>query len=475
MNIKEYIITATTIVCCFISSSCSDFLDIEPDSSQSVTNSYKTESDIKQGVEGAYTALMGNAQYGGDFIYLMEIRSDNSFTESITNKGGAYGDIDLFRETSYNSLLEECWEGCYDGIKRCNVVLDKIESVEMDESIKNKYKGEMLFVRALTYFNLVRLWGDVPLATHFFEDPFEAFKLGRTPVADVYKQIEEDLKNAATLLPTARDSKRMGAPIATSAKALLGKVLLTEGKYSDALTPLKEVMNSGAYKFMNSYADIFNVQNKNNDESVFEIQYSDAVTDLGSAFANIFAPIGSKDVTGGIGSTEGNNEPTDDLLDAYESKDARKSVSIGSLSDGRHYCKKFVTKPVLANQSDANFIVLRYTDVMMMYAECLLKSQTTVPAEAVEIVNKVRNRAGLSALTEAETSTTGAFDAALQKERRLEFAFENQRWFDLLRTGKALETMNAKGSGIQQYQLLFPVPQTQIDISPETMKQNPEY
>lgn len=475
MTIKDIILTALFACCILTSTSCSDFLDIEPDSSQSVTNSYKTESDIKQGVEGVYSALMGNAQYGGDFIYLMEIRSDNSFTESITNKGGAYGDIDLFRETSYNSLLEESWEGCYDGIKRCNLVLDKIDAVEMAEAIKNKYKGEMLFVRGLTYFNLVRLWGDVPLVTHFYDDPFEAFKLGRTPVAEVYQQIEEDLKNAASLLPTARDSKRKGAPIAMSAKALLGKVLLTEGKYADALVVLKEVINSGTYSFMNSYADIFNTKNKNNAESVFEIQYSDAVTDLGSAFANIFAPIGSKDVTGGIGSTEGNNEPTDDLLNAYEDGDVRKDVSIGSLSDGRHYCKKFVAKPVLPNQSDANFIVLRYTDVLMMYAECLLKTQSAVPSEAVEIINKVRSRAGLSPLTDAETSTADALNEALQKERRLEFAFENQRWFDLLRTGKALETMNAAGSNIKNYQLLFPVPQTQIDISPETMKQNAEY
>lgn len=459
-------------------SSCSDFLDQEPSSNGSVPAFYKTETDIAQGVAAAYNALMATSQYGANFIYLMEIRSDNTYTESITNSGGIYGDIDLFRETSYNTVLENTWIGCYDGIKRCNIILDRISNVSMAEETRNKYKGEMLFLRALTYFNMVRLWGDIPLVLHYYEDPFKAFELGRTPLNEVYNQIKADLIDAAKLLPEKVDPSRLGGALSGSAKTLLGKVYLTLKDYSNASQVLKEVIDSNQYKFISDYAEIFDVQNKNNSESIFEIQYTDAITGLGSAFANLFAPIGSSEVTKGVGGTEGNNEPTGEFYSSYSDGDLRQNVSIGKLSDGRIYCKKFVKAPVLANQSDANFIVLRYTDVLLMYAEALNEISFSTSGEAFKYLNDVRQRAGLQEYTAQEINSQDTFRDAILKERRYEFAFENQRWFDLLRTGKAVEVMNASAKGeftVKAYQLVFPIPQSQIDTAPDIMVQNAEY
>lgn len=476
MTTNRYILVVITLITSIVTfSSCSDFLDQEPESNASVSSFYKSESDVEEAVNAAYNSLAQSAQYGGNFIYLMEVRSDNSCTESITNSGGIYGDIDLFRESAYNTVLNDTWVGCYDGIKRCNIVLDRISDVSMDETTRNKYTGEMLFIRALTYFNLVRLWGDVPMVTHYYEDPFEAFNLERTSVEEVYKQIETDLTEAAELLPDEAESKNVGSATSYAAKTLLGKVYLTLGEYDNAANVLRDVINSNKYTFLSNYADIFDVDNKNNEESIFEIQYTSSVSGMGSAFANIFAPIGSTAVTNGIGNTEGNNEPTDEFYNSYDENDLRKDVSIGVLSDGRTYCKKFVKIPVLANQSDANFIVLRYTDVLLMYAEAINETAYNPAGEAFTYLNMVRKRAGLSELSSQQLSNQSEFREALMKERRYEFAFENQRWFDLLRSGKAVETINNSGSvKIDDHQLLFPIPQDQIDISSK-ITQNKDY
>lgn len=457
--------------------SCNDFLTEYPTNNENVPNFYKTDKDIEQGVNAAYAALASTKQYGGNFIYMMEVRSDNSSVGSLTNSGGIYGDIYLFRESPYNTILNDTWVGCYEGIKRCNIVLDRIENVSMDETLKNKYKGEMLFIRALTHLNLVRLWGDVPLVTHYYDAPFEALKEGRTPKAEVYQQIIEDFKQAVTLLPAAKDKKRPGAAIQNTAKVMLAKTYVTMGEYSNAEPLLKEVIDSKMYQFMPDYAEIFKVSNKNNAESIFEIQYSGSETGLGSAFANIFAPAGSKELTNGVGTTDGNNLPTKEFVSSYEENDKRKDVTIGTVSTGAYYCKKFVAVPTLANQSDANFIVERYTDVLLMYAECLNAKAYSASGEAFTILNDVRKRAGVPEYTSSDLASKEAFASAILKERRYEFAFENQRWFDLTRTGKAVEAINKSGraNAIAEYQLVYPIPQKQIDVAPGYMIQNPNY
>lgn len=472
--IMSYVLTTLMVLC----SSCGDFLNQEPISNGSVTGFYKTQADIEQGVAGAYNSLQSYKQYGANFIFFMEVRSDNTYTESITTSGGIYGDFDLFRTTSTNSILDLTWAGCYEGIQRCNIVLGNIDNVVMDETLRKQYKGEMLFIRALTYFNLVRIWGDVPLVIKEVKDPFEAFAFTRTPSTEVYQQIVTDLNDAAGLLSDKVEKARTGAITVGAANALLGKVYLTLKDYQKAENVLKKVIDSKVYNLLDNYGDVFNVLNKNSIESIFEIQYNKDVTDQGSRFANIFAPKGSTEVTGGVGTSLGDNTPTEDLYGKYEDGDLRKDISIGRISDGRLYCKKFVVAPVLPNQSDANFIVLRYADVLLMYVEALNENNYKTDGDAFLYLNKIRERAGLKAYTSEELPNQEMFRGAVWNERRFELAFENHRWFDLLRTGKAVEIMNASTDGeftVESYQLIYPIPQSQIDAAPDKMMQNDRY
>ena len=458
--------------------SCDDFLNQDPISHNSVSGFYKTQADIEQGVIGAYNALQSYEQYGANFIYFMEVRSDNTYTESITTSGGIYGDFDMFRVNTTNTILDLTWTGCYKGIQRCNLVLDNIDQVSMDETLKNQYRGEMLFIRALTYFNLVRIWGDVPLVVNAVEDPFDAFNFVRTSSAEVYVQIVEDLNEASNLLLQEVPDNRKGAITAGAANTLLGKVYLTLKDYSNAITVLKKVIDSNVYVLLNDYADVFNVLNKNSKESIFEIQYSKDILGQGSRFANIFAPKSSTEITDGVGLALGDNTPSDDLCEKYEEGDLRKEVSIGQISDGRVYCKKFVSTPVLPNQSDANFIVLRYADVYLMYAEALNEIGYQSTGDAFKYLNEIRKRAGLKVYTSDELINQESFREAVWNERRFELAFENHRWFDLLRTGKAIEVMNSLKDVefvVEPYHLVFPIPQSQIDAAPDKMTQNEGY
>lgn len=475
---KKYILIGSVLTTLMLlGSSCEDFLNQEPISNGSVTGFYKTEADIEQGVNGAYSSLQSYKQYGANFIYFMEVRADNTEVESITTSGGIYGDFDLFRTATTNTILDLTWAGCYEGIQRCNLVLDNIDKVQMDETLKQQYKGEMLFIRALTYFNLVRIWGDVPLVTTGVENPFDAFNFTRASSTEVYQQIVTDLTNASASLSEKVDKARTGAVTAGAANALLGKVYLTLKDYSNAEIVLKKVIESKVYKCLDTYAEVFNVLNKNSKESIFEIQYNKDVTDQGSRFANIFAPKGSTEITGGVGTTLGDNVPTKEFMKQYEVGDLRKDASIGQVSDGRSYCKKFVAAPVLPNQSDANFIVLRYADVLLMYAEALNENGYEADGDALYYLNKIRERAGLNAYTAKELSDQSLFREAVWKERRFELAFENHRWFDLVRTGKAVEAMNASGGEftVASYQLVYPIPQSQIDAAPDKMTQNELY
>lgn len=476
---KKYILMGCVLVTfAYFGASCDDFLNQEPISNSSVTGFYKTQTDIEQGVAGAYNSLQDYRQYGGNFVYFMEVRSDNTYTSSTTTSGGIYGDFYLFRTASTNIVLNTTWAGCYEGIQRCNIILNRIEDVVMDEELKKQYKGEMLFIRALTYFNLVRIWGDVPLVIKEVENPFDAFDFVRTPASEVYQQIVKDLSDAADMLTASVPKARIGAATSGAANAVLGKVYLTLKEYSKAEAVLKKVIDSKVYKLLGTYEEVFNVVLKNSKESIFEIQYTKDIEGMGSRFANMFAPKGSTEVTGGVGKTLGDNTPTEDIMDKYEDGDLRKDVSIGTVADGAVYPKKFVSPPVLPEQSDANFIVLRYADVLLMYAEALNEVGYKADGDAFYYLNQIRRRAGLKEYKVTELANQELFREAVWKERRFELAFENHRWFDLLRYGTAVETMNAVSNGdfkVETYMLLFPIPQVQLDTAPGKMTQNPGY
>ncbi len=462
------------------------FLDLKPLNQGSVNDFYKTAGDIDQAVAGAYDALQNTGEYGQNFVYFMEVSSDNSKQESITNSSGVYGDFDLFRVVPANNVLDQTWKVCYSGILRCNTILHRIDGINMDAAVKEIRQGEVRFLRALTYFNLVRIWGPVPLVTQEIVNPYDAFAYGRAHTDTIYAQVIADLQQAITALPLSHSGKDIGRATKIAAQALLAKVYLTQKNYSAAAALLKTIIDyAGAnpknLDLLTAYADIFKVSNKNNKESIFEVQFQKGGVGEGSRFVNLFAPANTTQFTNGVGTALGDNEPTAGLIGAYTAGDTRKDATIGTLADGRTYAKKFVglDVPGLANDAGNNFIVLRFADVLLMYAEVLneIGYDAGGTGDAWTCLNKVHQRAGLAAFTTADLASQEDFRLAIENERRLEFAFENHRWFDLVRTGRALTVMNASGGGftVKAHQLVFPVPQSQIDTNPDKIQQNPVY
>jgi hypothetical protein len=465
----KYILILTIITSCS-----EDKIQLSAISLDSSGNFYKTPEDMEKAVVAVYDGLQSLGQYGQYFVYLMEVRSDNSRQQSVTNSGGSFGDIDLFIEEAINPIIDLVWQDCYQGIQRCNIVLNRIDAVDNNPN-KNIQKGEAKFIRALTYFNLVRLFGDVPLVTIEYDDPFEAFTLARTPKGEVYDQIILDLTDAVALL--GNNSIRPGGATKNSANALLGKVYLTLGNIPEAISALRNVSGS----LLPNYSDNFGIANENSEESLFEVQFTKGGIGEGSPYANLFAPFGATELIGGVGTTAGDNLPTEDLYNSYDIDDLRRDVTLGIASTNVLYTKKYLDTPTLNRDGENNFIVLRYADVVLMLAEALNEQSYVPDGEAFDLINSIRFRADVQDLTSITIPNQEAFRNAMLNERRWELAFENHRWFDLVRSGRAVDIMNDHTSvtgplaTVDANKLVYPIPQSQIDATNNVITQNTGY
>ncbi|QPH38554.1 RagB/SusD family nutrient uptake outer membrane protein [Pedobacter endophyticus] len=458
---------------------CEKELDIAPQSSFTTENFYRNQNDIEQVVTSAYAFLQSEGQYGENFHFFMEVRADNSVETGLTTRGGSFGEFEVFNINPSNSVLNETWTDCYKGIQSCNIVINRIDAIPgMSQNLKDVRKGEALFIRALTYFNLVRIWGDVPLVLKETVNPFDYFDIGKTAAATIYAQIETDLQTAANFLPIAQS--QVGRATKGAAQALLGKVYLTQNKYGPCITTLR-ALNGYGYEIVGSYAQVFGPQFENSKESIFEIQFTGGIGGEGTALTNLFTPLGANSIVNNIGTPSGHNSPTKELRDAYAANDLRKAVTIGEVN-GKLYPKKYITEPKGPNDSDVNVVVLRYADVLLMLAEALNEQGYSADAngEAFKLINQIRNRAGLSNYTPAMLPNQSSFRDAVAKERRFELAFENHRWFDLVRTGKFVSVMNSSSQEagpftVSQNNAVYPIPLAQIDINPTKIKQNEGY
>lgn len=480
MNLRYILIVvmATILVSCS-----EDFIEIAPISEQSLDNFFQTSEDIEQAVAGAYDALQSSGQYGdvSGFNHFMEVRADNSYNTNTTQAGGSRAAFDNFQLDASNIWLNDTWVACYNGINRCNTILNRMDAVDMDAALKTARKGEVRFLRALTYFNLVRIWGDVPLITTEREDVFSAFDDTRTAADAVYDQIIQDLTEAINELPLKGDTES-GRANKGAAQALLGKVYLTLGQWNEAINALDQVHNSPTgYALEANFASIFNVANEFGVESIFEINFLENTNGEGN-------PIGNPD-----NSSEANNKPSPNyfaLVDTHLAEhpnDVRPDVSIDTIAVNagsvNAFSGKFHSSALIGSDGSFGFniIVLRYADVLLMLAEALNEQAYETDGRAFELINQVRMRAGAGAYTSSDLPNQQSFRAAVDQERRLELAFENHRWFDLVRTGQALEVMNnsAGASGLnfsmQSHQLLYPIPQAQIDASAGMITQNTGY
>ena len=468
----------------FSFSSCSDFLEQNPQTDLSENDFYKTADDILSAVNGVYSSLQEGDLYGNWYVF-GEIPSDNTRNQ-LSGSVTTQNEFDQFYIDTQNSMIANFWKAAYKVINRTNTVLGRIDGIEINTELANRYKLECKFIRALMYFNLVRVYGDVPLVLKEISIS-ESYDILREPKENVYNQIIADLKEAQDL-PVSYSTAEDGRATQGAAKALLANVYMTLHKYAEAETILAEIINSGRYSLLENtpgslnidgYKNVFSPVNHNSKEGIFEIQFLKGGYGEGSNYANNFAPENSGTNVVAVGGTGGNNIPEMDIYNAYEEGDLRRdfSMSLGYYDNRKNnewvesrYVCKFMDVPYQNNDASNNYPVIRYADVILMYAEALNQNGKT--AEACKYLNMTRRRGFGYQTTETspvdlQTTDKAQFALMVEQERRVELAFENHRWFDLIRTGRAVEVMRSKGFSLNETNLICPIPQKQIDVNPK--------
>lgn len=501
---KKYLLITAIIL---LSSCSKKFLDLHPDTYENGSNFFKSEDDIISAVNGVYAMYQSQLD---TYIEMTEMRSDNTCNEYNPNLRALPSTdreaLDEFTNNSTN-IYTNYWSVGYQAIYRVNVILNKINTINFNDTsvIKSRSIGECEFTRAWFYFNLVRFYGEVPLIL-MPVDVAESFSVGRSPVQDIYTQILSDVNDAIQRLPDNYSGSDVGRITKGAALTLLAKIQMTQGNFKDAVTTLQQIMSLG-YSLMPDYQDCFNPADKNNPESIFEIQFSSSIPGQSNGDALAWLPYGSSAWQALFSYTGGNQYgydiPTKDLVAAYEPGDSRKNISIGmpfTDSAGNEvpvaYIKKWLYIDPVPYRNDCNFQVYRYADVLLMLAESLNEVGYQGSGEALNLLNQVRQRAGLKDLTTTDVSDQTSFRLAIYHEERVELAFEGHRWFNLIRTGRAISVMNAYGQkeladpstpflpggqyitgsfNVQKFQLLYPVPQSEIDKNPSKLTQNDGY
>lgn len=470
---------------------CNKYLDKAPLDSINSANFFTTAEDAVSAINGAYQPLQWPKLYNIR-IWTTDIWAGNSVVGA---GGGTDGietqDISNFVTTTDNAAALDIWRGPSPGILRCNLVLKNVPGITMDESLKARVLGEAHFLRAHYYFILVRLFGDVPLIT----EPVAAgddLRPARTPKAQVYDLIIKDLTDAINMLPVSHSVENTGRATKGAAAGMLAKVFLTLGDYEQSLKYCQQVTALG-YKLNDNYADNFNAQTENSPESLFEVQYSGKTSfsfwsneNQASWVSTFTGPRNADFVGGGYGW----DQPTEEFIGQYEADDKRKDLTVlypgCPAFDGKNYqgeysttgynLRKFLVPKSVSPDYDTNPLnwpVLRYADVLLMEAECLC--ETNKLSEALVPLNKVRKRAGLSDATAASQTD---LRSKIRKERRVELAFEGQRWFDVIRYDNgqyAQQYFQSIGkANFNAKHLLLPIPQKEIDANPN-LAQNPGY
>ncbi|MBD9094074.1 MAG: RagB/SusD family nutrient uptake outer membrane protein [Bacteroides oleiciplenus] len=449
----------------FCLSSCEAFLDLSPDSQPNANDFYKTENDFNGAVIACYQTLRS---YPTMVLDVLEYRSDNMFMPSFTSGSQDKYEINHFQDNKTNSLIADIWKNSYSAISRCNVMVDRIQGAGINADKKIQFESEARFIRAFHYFNLVRLFGKVPLVIHEITDE-EALKTPREDINNVYEQIITDL-NFALQLPGSYDDSDLGRVTAKAAEALLAKVYLTNGKYAEAKVSLGNIITNGKYDLLTDIKDVFDVNNEMNKEILFAVKYSKSLIDGGHGMW-----LSLSDVTLAHFSSV--------LKEAYNANDKRAELIQYKKSGSTYLPVKFYdTQDASTNQVGNDFIILRYSDVLLMYAEVLnelnFNTDITSKESGFYYLNKVRNRAGLPALSSVEVPSQEEFKKAILRERYLEFPLEGNRWFDLVRTGSVKKAIkSAYDIDVPDFRFIFPIPSAEVEKvnNPDILPQNPEY
>lgn len=442
---------------------CSDNIDLSPKSNIVQTSFYSNLNEVNEALVGCYKGLQAPI---ADEWSLTELRSDNSWVTATGSSSSAnidFSSLDMFSPSTSNQGIYNYWLNCYNNIYNVNNVMRALGasyntttnaidysdlSIPITSTQAKKIAAEASFIRAYHYFNLVRLYGGVFLV-HNVITADEAKTMNRVSGDEIYKLIIADLTNAATNGDAAPFSQilpaNLGRANAWTAKALLAKVYLTLNRKTDAIPLLQDVITNSGYTILPSYSDVFSVNNEMNSEMMFAVRFKGGGQNMGNQLPNQFAPLNSgAAVINGDG--KGLNGPTNEIIVAFITADSRKNVNIGTYAT-KSYIKKYMSNITIAYDSDADWPVLRFSDVVLMMAEALGKdgsSATLLGSSSLDYLNKIHTRAGLPTFLSSDIATDATFETKLALERRLEFAFENQRWFDLLRYNKTFTTITAE-------------------------------
>jgi hypothetical protein len=456
-----------TLLGCFGLFACKKSIDLYPESNLNTGTYYSNLGEVKSALTGCYNGMQATMSNEWQFT---ELRSDNAkqgSPGSTASTNRDLSDLDMFTPSTSHQAIYTYWLANYTNIRNCNIILQKLGvvydpatgqhtlsdiQIPITDADRKQLAGEAMFIRAFHYFNMVRLFGGVFLIYQPVT-PAEAKQLNRSSVADIYKLIEADLATGVSYMNTMKyaqiaDAKvDLGRANHWAAKGLLAKVYLTLNRKAEAITLLQDVRTNSGYSLLTSYARVFAIDNEMNSEILFAVRYKAGGLGLGAHFGNSFAPIGSgSTIINGDG--DGLNYPTDEL-DTLTNGDGRKPTLIGVSGSGtaaKLYVKKFLFPVVLPDDGESDWPILRFADILLMLAEAQGYSQSSI-----DRINDVRVRTGLAPYTLATLPDVASFEKALSTERRIEFAFENQRWFDLVRFNTTLTTVNAVQSMKDHY------------------------
>lgn len=484
-TIYNYFNLLSLLLVVFIFTGCDDFLTESPESTYTTETFYTSQSDFTYAIASVYAAQQDlyDGQYG---LFRFSIgRSDDT---NVYNTNTYMDGADTFTDNSSVQALENAWSSLYVIITRANSILVRIDDVAFeDANLKNYIKGESYALRAWAYHTLGIMFGGVPLIVDVEYKVDETKQIGRSTQEQTFAQAEADYKKAMSLLPASWDSEGTGRVTKFAAEACLGRLYMFMGNYPSAVTAFENVIGSGLYEMATEYVHCFSGDYNNSPERVWEVQYIGNLSGEGQTFSECSLP---EYYTGewAISGSSSAMQASTNLLAAYEPDDKRMDVTFvdniivqGGISDYTWFIKfnHGSYEPQSGTDWDVNLPIIRYTDVLMMYAEAVNEVSGPDPT-IVGIINDVRDRAGLPNLTATQTCSKDAFREAIKKERRVEFTYEGLRWNDLVRWGDAMEVMTEflkdsdEGNGIYKcdgvYRYIYAIPQEEITRYADTSK-----
>jgi hypothetical protein len=487
---KETTFTKTLFIFCLIVilSSCGkDFLT-EPPRKVTIDDLINNPKDGGQRVIGSvYNKLYAWGEHSFSWIGITSIASDDADKGSDPGDTGADKlDLDNWDFTSSSLSFSEVWISNFEGIGRAAYAIRFINEMDLPSDQKIRYVGEAQFLRAYFYFNLVRCFGGVPLIDHVLESQAD-IDAGSTRASSdqIYAFIVSDLLDAIGKLPASVPSSENGRVTSGAAQALLAKVYLYQGNWASSKAMCDAIISSGRYSLLSDYSKIWREAGEFSAESIWEVNCIGTSPNLGiENYFVVQAPRGA----GGLG--WGFNTPSTDLVNAYEAGDVRKDATI--ITSGQTLWDGFVTNSAAPNayynyksyvsktqesfngddvNTNKNLRILRYGEILLIKAE--VENELQNPAEAIAALNQIRTRANLPNTTATDYAS---LKEAIWKERRFEMAFEHDRTFDLRRTGRAGTVLRALGKNyVDGKSDLFPIPQSQIELSNYKLTQNPGY